>query len=172
MCVFVTFSYTPCVPVTMCGCIPSSVSSSLTLTLPCLHLQADTETTVRSINVHITQGGEAIVVQVDALLVATGRRPTVRGLGLEAAGVTYSKRTGVEINDKLQTSNKNVFAVGDCATRYQFTHIAGQMGAMVGGWLWVTIGYSHKACALSCVYTGLLLCVCVQFDSFCVCHIV
>ena len=64
------------------------------------------------------------------LLVATGRRPNVEGIGLEAAGVEYN-RFGVTINDTLQTSNPNIYAVGDVATKYQFTHVAGTMAQMV-----------------------------------------
>ncbi len=66
----------------------------------------------------------------DALLVATGRKPNVKGLGLEAAGVDFDLRMGVAVNDKLQTSNPNVFAVGDVASRYQFTHMADFMARM------------------------------------------
>ena len=58
----------------------------------------------------------------DALLVAVGRAPNV-DLGLEAAGVEYSRR-GVVVNDHLRTSNRRIFAVGDVATPYQFTHVA------------------------------------------------
>ncbi|MDH3669965.1 MAG: FAD-containing oxidoreductase [Gammaproteobacteria bacterium] len=60
----------------------------------------------------------------DALLLAAGRKPTVKGLGLEAAGVEYDERTGVTVNDRLQTTNPDVFAVGDVASKYQFTHMA------------------------------------------------
>ncbi|MFW5967536.1 MAG: FAD-containing oxidoreductase [Persicimonas sp.] len=67
----------------------------------------------------------------DALLVATGRRPNVANLGLEQAGVTFDERTGVEVDDRLQTTNPDVYAVGDVATRYQFTHAADFMARMV-----------------------------------------
>jgi pyruvate/2-oxoglutarate dehydrogenase complex dihydrolipoamide dehydrogenase (E3) component len=55
--------------------------------------------------------------------VAAGRAPNVEGLGLEAAGVRFSKQ-GVETDDRLRTSNPRVFAVGDVAGRHQFTHAA------------------------------------------------
>ena len=70
-------------------------------------------------------------LEFDALLVATGRKPAVSGLGLGAAGVSYDERMGIEVNDKLQTTNPNVYAVGDVATRYQFTHMADFMARMV-----------------------------------------
>ena len=50
-------------------------------------------------------------------------RPTSRHLDLEAAGVEYHRR-GVTVNDTLQTTNPNVYAAGDVAIKYQFTHTA------------------------------------------------
>ena len=63
-------------------------------------------------------------MEFDALLIATGRKPAVKGLGLEDAGVEYDERMGVKVNDRLQTTNPDVYAVGDVATKYQFTHMA------------------------------------------------
>lgn len=70
-------------------------------------------------------------LEFDALLVATGRKPLVNGIGLEEAGVKFDERLGVEVDDKLQTANPNVYAVGDVATRYQFTHMADFMARLV-----------------------------------------
>jgi pyruvate/2-oxoglutarate dehydrogenase complex dihydrolipoamide dehydrogenase (E3) component len=63
-------------------------------------------------------------LEFDALLVATGRKPTVKGLGLEDAGIEFDERLGVKVNDRMQTSNPNVYAVGDVASKYQFTHMS------------------------------------------------
>ena len=71
------------------------------------------------------------VFEFDALLMATGRKPMVRGLGLEAAGVEYDERMGIQVSDRLQTTNPNVFAVGDVASKYQFTHMADFMARLV-----------------------------------------
>jgi pyruvate/2-oxoglutarate dehydrogenase complex dihydrolipoamide dehydrogenase (E3) component len=79
------------------------------------------------ITIALAGGGE---LEVDALLVATGRKPNVEGLGLDSAGIAYDPRRGVEVSDALQTSNPNVYAVGDVATRYQFTHAADFMARM------------------------------------------
>jgi pyruvate/2-oxoglutarate dehydrogenase complex dihydrolipoamide dehydrogenase (E3) component/uncharacterized membrane protein YdjX (TVP38/TMEM64 family) len=70
--------------------------------------------------------GQAGVVEVDELLVGAGRAPNVEGLNLEAAGVVYEggKGRGVVVNDKLQTSNPNIYAAGDICLPYQFTHLA------------------------------------------------
>lgn len=62
-------------------------------------------------------------VAVDQLMVAVGRAPNVEGLGLEAAGVEYHAK-GIRVNDRLQTSNANIYAAGDVASKYQFTHSA------------------------------------------------
>ncbi len=75
-------------------------------------------------------GGEE-VHEFDALLVAAGRKPAVADLGLEKAGVDFDSRKGVLVNDQLQTSNPDIFAVGDVAGRYQFTHMADFMARQV-----------------------------------------
>ena len=67
---------------------------------------------------------------VDKLLVAVGRSPNVEGLGLEAAGVAYSKK-GVQVNDRLQTTQPNIYAAGDICSPYQFTHAADFMARTV-----------------------------------------
>jgi len=63
-------------------------------------------------------------VAVDAILVAAGRMPNVEELGLEAAGVAFDPRTGVQVDDRLRTANPRIFAAGDVCSRYQFTHAA------------------------------------------------
>ena len=65
-------------------------------------------------------------IEVDAVLLATGRRPTVRGFGLHAANVRYSIAEGIVVDDYLRTSNPLIYAAGDCCSRYQFTHAAGE----------------------------------------------
>jgi len=70
-------------------------------------------------------------LEFDALLVAAGRKPTVRGLGLTEAGVEYDERMGVKVNDRAQTTNPDVYAVGDVASKYQFTHTADFMARLM-----------------------------------------
>jgi pyruvate/2-oxoglutarate dehydrogenase complex dihydrolipoamide dehydrogenase (E3) component len=69
-------------------------------------------------------------VMANEILVCVGRAPNVEGLGLEAAGVRYGRR-GVEVDDHLRTSNKSVYACGDVASRFQFTHIADAQARIV-----------------------------------------
>ncbi|MBC7788823.1 MAG: mercuric reductase [Anaerolineae bacterium] len=59
----------------------------------------------------------------DEILIAAGRAPNVEGLGLESAGIAYGER-GVTADDSLRTTNARVFAAGDIASSYQFTHMA------------------------------------------------
>ena len=74
--------------------------------------------------------GQRYDVTVDAILVGAGRTPNVEGLGLETVGVAYDK-LGVTVNDRLQTSNPNIFAAGDVCSRYKFTHAADAMAQIV-----------------------------------------
>ncbi|MFO7957914.1 MAG: mercuric reductase [Candidatus Brocadiia bacterium] len=68
--------------------------------------------------------GEGDELRVDEILVGAGRAPNVQGLNLEAAGVEYTERHGVKVNDRLQTSNPAIYAAGDICLRYKFTHTA------------------------------------------------
>jgi pyruvate/2-oxoglutarate dehydrogenase complex dihydrolipoamide dehydrogenase (E3) component/uncharacterized membrane protein YdjX (TVP38/TMEM64 family) len=59
----------------------------------------------------------------DEILLAVGRTPNIEEMGLEAAGVSATKK-GIVVDDNLRTTNKRVFAVGDCCMQWQFTHAA------------------------------------------------
>ncbi len=80
--------------------------------------------------VEIEQDGKARTITGSHLLVAAGRSANVDGLNLEAAGVTYTKK-GVEVDARLRSSNKRIFAIGDVAGGFQFTHIAGYHAGIV-----------------------------------------
>ena len=67
---------------------------------------------------------------VDEILVGVGRTPNVDGLGLETVGVEYDK-TGVKVNDRLQTTIPHIYAAGDVCSRYKFTHAADAMAQIV-----------------------------------------
>ncbi len=64
-----------------------------------------------------------INVECDEILIAVGRKPSIEDLNLEAASVNFNKK-GIIVNDFLQTSQKNIFAAGDCTGGPQFTHWA------------------------------------------------
>ncbi len=67
---------------------------------------------------------------VDRLLLAVGRAPNVEGLGLDEAGVAFTPK-GVQVNDRLQTTNRDIYAAGDICSPYQFTHAADFMARLV-----------------------------------------
>ena len=67
--------------------------------------------------------GDEREIVVDRILIAAGRKPNVEGLGLEKIGVKVGKR-GVEVNSKLQTTVRNLYAAGDVIGHYLFTHVA------------------------------------------------
>jgi len=73
--------------------------------------------------------GAGETFEVDQVMIAIGRAPNVEGLGLEAAGVAYTKK-GITVDAKMQTSRKHVFAVGDVAGPYPFTHMAEHQGGI------------------------------------------
>lgn len=72
---------------------------------------------------HVTQEGVEAMIDVDKLFVAIGRIPNMNGLGLDEAGVGYS-RHGITVNELMQTSVPHIYAVGDVASRAKFTHVA------------------------------------------------
>ncbi|MSO93301.1 MAG: dihydrolipoamide dehydrogenase [Rhodospirillales bacterium] len=73
--------------------------------------------------------GEARV-EGSHVLVATGRRANVEGLGLDEAGIAHSKK-GIAVDRRLRTTNKRAFAIGDVAGGYQFTHLANYHAGIV-----------------------------------------
>jgi pyruvate/2-oxoglutarate dehydrogenase complex dihydrolipoamide dehydrogenase (E3) component len=77
--------------------------------------------------VHGTEGGTPATWEADEILVAVGRRPNVEGLGLEALGIETT-RTGVTVDNRGRTSVDTIYAVGDIAGRYLFTHSAAYEG--------------------------------------------
>lgn len=83
------------------------------------------------IRVTAKSGGASEVIEGTHLLVATGRRPNIADLNLEAAKVKYDKATGIKVNRGLVTSNRRIFAIGDCSGGPQFTHVANYHAGIV-----------------------------------------
>ena len=85
--------------------------------------------------------GKTVRVDFDKVLLAVGRKANVEGFGLENLSLALTKQGTVEVNEYLQTSLPNIFACGDVAGPYQFTHMASfqawfaSLNAMLGG-LW------------------------------------
>ncbi len=68
-------------------------------------------------------------VEASAVLVCVGRRANIDSLGLLEAQVEHG-RGGIQVNQNLRTSQKNIYAAGDCTGGFQFTHYAGYQGLM------------------------------------------
>ncbi len=82
-----------------------------------------------SVRSHETESEET----VDQLLIAAGRAPNVENMGLEAAGVECDPKTGIQVNDRLQTTNRRIYAAGDVCSKYKFTHAADFMARIAIG---------------------------------------
>jgi len=78
----------------------------------------------------LVEGSEGLRLVTDQILVATGRRANVDRLGLEAAGVQFSKR-GIEVDRRMRTSQKHIYACGDVCGPYAFTHMAEYQAGIV-----------------------------------------
>ena len=79
----------------------------------------------------VRRGDETQQVVVDRVLVGIGRAPNVENMGLEDAGVQYDARHGVQVDDRLQTTNPRIFAAGDVCSHFKFTHAADFMARIV-----------------------------------------
>ncbi len=83
------------------------------------------------IRLSVASQGQQYDEAVDQLLVSAGRAPNVQNLGLETVGVEFDLRTGVRVNDRLQTTNPDIFAAGDVCSKFKFTHAADFMARIV-----------------------------------------
>ncbi len=90
-------------------------------------VEQNTKTTVK-VTVETEEG--TLDVTGSHILVATGRAANVNGLDLEKAGINYDRK-GIEVDNALRTSNKKVYAIGDVAGGFQFTHVAGYHAGLV-----------------------------------------
>ena len=85
--------------------------------------------------------GETVRVEFDKVLLAIGRKPNVEGFGLEGLAMPLTAQGTIQVNEYMQTVYPNIFACGDVAGPYQFTHMASyqawfaSLNAMLGG-LW------------------------------------
>ncbi|MDR2221741.1 MAG: dihydrolipoyl dehydrogenase [Flavobacteriaceae bacterium] len=79
--------------------------------------------------------GEIITLEGDYTLVAVGRRPYTDGLNAEKAGVKVTDRGQIEVNDHLQTSASNIYAIGDVVRGAMLAHKAEEEGVMVAEYL-------------------------------------
>lgn len=75
--------------------------------------------------------GDTDEIPFEEILVAVGRAPTTKDLGLDAAGVELTDRGAIAVDDRLRTANPRIFAGGDATMLLPFTHVAAAHGATV-----------------------------------------
>jgi mercuric reductase len=80
--------------------------------------------------VTLEHGGRELVIAADEVLVATGRRPSIEGLGLAEAGVAVDARGAVRVDGALRTTNPRVWAAGDITGHPQLVYLAAREGAL------------------------------------------
>lgn len=78
----------------------------------------------KSVQVTLQQNGAKKMVEGSHLLVAAGRVPNTKGIGLELAGVEVTERGYLKVNERLETTAPGVWAIGEVAGSPQFTHIS------------------------------------------------
>ena len=108
------------------------VSELMTRVMAAEGIEVNTNVNVDSISerqgrFRVTSGGHSW--DGDRLLVSTGRQPLVEGMNLEDAGIAHSSR-GIAVDRFLRTSQRHIYAAGDCTGGPQFTHYAGWQGFM------------------------------------------
>lgn len=84
--------------------------------------------------VYYQQGRETKSVKVDEILVASGKLANV-DIGLENAGVEYTPK-GIQVNEHMQTTAKHIYAAGDVAGPYMFTHMAIYQSRVAANNMW------------------------------------
>src|SRR5204862_7778413 len=82
-------------------------------------------------SVNMEVGGKKTALGVEKVLVAAGRAPNVEDLGLKEAGVQLTERGFVKINDKMETTAKGIYAVGDVAGPPMLAHKGSREGAVL-----------------------------------------
>ncbi|MFP4087153.1 MAG: dihydrolipoyl dehydrogenase family protein [Desulfobacteraceae bacterium] len=74
--------------------------------------------------------GEITALKAEQILMAMGRTPNLEGLHLEAIGVEFDRK-GIQVDNRMRTPRKHIYAAGDITGTFQFTHAAGYEGGIV-----------------------------------------
>lgn len=80
--------------------------------------------------VSFRHAGRPKELDIDEILVATGRRPNTQGLGLEKAGIQLTEGQAIKVGDDLQTTNQRIWAAGDVTGHRQFVYVAAYEGSI------------------------------------------
>lgn len=88
------------------------------------HIQAVSRSKENDLTIEIKQDQQNITLKCSHILSATGRLPNTEDLGLDLAGVEIDKRGFIVVNEKLETSAADIYAIGDCKGPPFFTHLS------------------------------------------------
>ena len=118
------------------------------------HKVESVETTDSGVRVKVSVEGKETTLEAEQALVAIGFRPNSKGFGLEEVGVKTNERGFVEINEKMQTSVPNVYAIGDVTGKLLLAHVASAMGIVaaenIAGVETITFNYEMMPRATYC----------------------
>ena len=106
-----------------------------------------------AVKIEPAKGGAAESLTADVVLVAVGRGPFTKGLGLDTAGVAMSKRGFVEVDSHLQTNVEGIFAIGDVIGGQMLAHKAEEEGVAVAEILAGQPGHVNYDVVVGVVYT-------------------
>lgn len=118
------------------------------------HKVESVESTADGVKVVVSANGQQTTLEAEQALVAIGFRPNSKGLGLEEIGVKINERGFVEINEKMQTSVPNIYAIGDVTGKLMLAHVGSAMGIVaaenIAGAETVTLNYEMMPRATYC----------------------
>ena len=112
------------------------------------------EATKTGVKVKVSSDGKETILEADQALVAIGFRPNSKGFGLAEVNVKINERGFVEINEKMQTSVPNIYAVGDLTGKLMLAHVGSAMGIIaaenIAGAETITLDYEMMPRATYC----------------------
>ncbi|HSL42216.1 MAG TPA: dihydrolipoyl dehydrogenase [Anaerolineales bacterium] len=118
------------------------------------HKVESVEATENGVRVKVSAEGKETTLEAEQALVAIGFRPNSKGFGLEEVGVKIDERGFVEINEKMQTSVPNIYAIGDVTGKLLLAHVASAMGIIaaenIAGAETITLNYEMMPRATYC----------------------
>jgi dihydrolipoamide dehydrogenase len=95
-----------------------------------IHLNSEVleyEEVDNKLEVKFRKNNDEMKIEVDKILIAVGRKPIVKEVGLDKTGVNYNKKR-IKVNNRMETNIDSIYAVGDVNGNYQLAHVAFQEG--------------------------------------------
>jgi len=97
--------------------------------------------------------GTEMTAEGDVIIVAIGRKPNTEGLGLESVGID-TERGFIKVNEKMETSVKGIYAIGDVTGKIQLAHVASAQGLVAASNAAGFIRTMDYAVVPGCIYTS------------------